>query len=95
MFLQQLFGAASTEPKLPLKQLLQAMTAAADDLDAEFQGLDKECETMLDELKMAIGDLSDLRYGKFSNVGIDGKVVSDLENLHNTCERVLNPEYSS
>lgn len=71
------------------------MAAAADDLDAEFQNLDKECETMLDELKVTIGDLSDLRYGKFANVGIDGKVTSDLENLHNTCERVLNPETSS
>lgn len=70
------------------------MTAAANDLDAEFQDLDKECERMLEELKITIGDLSDLRYGKFAN-GIDGKVVSDLENLHNTCERVLNSEPSS
>lgn len=70
------------------------MTAAADDLDAEFRDLDKECEMILGELKVTIGDLSDLRYGKFANVGIDGKIVSDLENLHNTCERVLNSESS-
>lgn len=71
------------------------MAATADDLDTEFQDLDKECETILEELKMTVGDLSDLRYGKFSNVGIDGKVISDLENLHDTCERVLNSEPSS
>lgn len=71
------------------------MAVTADDLDTEFQDLDKECETILEELKMTVGDLSDLRYGKFSNVGIDGKVVSDLENLHDTCERVLNSEPSS
>lgn len=68
------------------------MSAAAEDLDREFQDLDKECDTMLEELKSTIGDLSDLRYGKFTNPSLGGKVITDLENLYNTCERVLNPE---
>lgn len=71
------------------------MTAVTNDLDAEFKDLDKECETMLEELKVTIGDLSDLRYGKFGNVGIDGKVITDLKSLHHTCDMVLNPESSS
>lgn len=71
------------------------MNTAADDLDAEFKKLDKECDTILEELKVTIGDLSDLRYGKFGNAGIGGKVVTDLKSLHHTCEMVLNPESPS
>ncbi|KAI5846546.1 Cnl2/NKP2 family protein-domain-containing protein [Morchella snyderi] len=88
----ELFGAAPSEPKLPLGELLQQMTAAAEDLDSEFKSLDRECDEILGDLKTTIGDLSDLRYGKFANASLDEKVVSDLENLHKTCERVLNPD---
>jgi len=79
------------EPKLPLKELLKQMNSAVEDLDAEFNALDGECDRMLEELKSTIGDLSDLRYGKFAASDTDARIVCDLENLHDTCERALNP----
>ncbi|PUU76427.1 Cnl2/NKP2 family protein-domain-containing protein [Tuber borchii] len=87
----ELFGAAPMEPKLPLKELLKQMNSAVEDLDAEFNALDGECDRMLEELKSTIGDLSDLRYGKFAASDTDARIVRDLENLHDTCERALNP----
>lgn len=67
------------------------MSAAVEDLDAEFNTLDSECDVVIGELRSAIGDLSDLRYGKFATPDMDSKIVRELENLHDTCERVLNP----
>jgi centromere-localized protein 2 len=66
------------------------MEAAAIDLEAEFGALEKEAEDMLEHIKMMVGDLSDLRYGKFDKqVGGDDVVevvLEGLRGLEEVCE---------
>jgi len=85
----ELFGGSAVQPKLPLKDLLQAMSSAADELDQEYQTLDKECDAMLDTIRTIVGDLSDLRYGKLASSGTDEQVINQLENLTEVCNRAL------
>ncbi|KAF8471969.1 Cnl2/NKP2 family protein-domain-containing protein, partial [Kalaharituber pfeilii] len=85
----ELFGTSNYEPVLPLKELLLQMEDAAEELAAEERRLEADCNRLLEEMQTWVGDLSDLKYGKFSTPGIQGKVIEQLANLTETCERVL------
>ena len=58
-------------------------------LEADFQRIDEECNTMLKEINEIIGNLSDLRYGKFEREGMAEALVTEMENLQEVCEDVL------
>jgi centromere-localized protein 2 len=45
------------------------MQTAISDLRAEIAALEEETQSILKEVTTTVGDLSDLRYGKFPNVG--------------------------
>ncbi|KAJ5234214.1 uncharacterized protein N7469_003382 [Penicillium citrinum] len=87
-----LFGQNSTEQELyhSPASLLEEMEAACANIEREIGEVDREAEGLLKELQTAVGDLSDLRYGKLqgpagteSNLGEE--VVRGLENLENAC----------
>ncbi|KAL7268381.1 hypothetical protein RUND412_008996 [Rhizina undulata] len=82
-------GAGTKEPKMSLKETIAVLEQTIEDLEEEFQGLDQECKNMAEFMKYTIGDLSDLRYGKFATPGTDEQTVGQLENLYGICERVL------
>ena len=69
------------------------MQDACNDLEIEVAGLEKEYVTLLADIKSTIGDLSDLRFGKFNSVsGISGdisqEVIQGLERLEYLCNAV-------
>ena len=88
----ELFGANNSEPIMPLGELLAAMENAVEDLVEEERRLESECNQKMKVMQEWVGGLSDLIYGKFSTQGIETKVVEQLENLTETCERVLEGE---
>ena len=85
----ELFGTANYEPIIPLKELLAMMEDAVEEVAAEERRLEAECDALLGEMQGWVGDMSDLIYGKFGVQGIESKVMEQLENLTETCERVL------
>ena len=72
---------------LPLKELLQEMSLAADDLEYEDAALASECDAILDQIRTIVGDLSDLRYGKLAEPGITQQVTREIDHLVDVCER--------
>lgn len=85
--------------KTPLRQphsletIMPEMQDACNDLEIEVAELEKEYVTLLADVKSTIGDLSDLRFGKFNRVsGISGdisqEVIKGLERLEYLCDAV-------
>ncbi|KAI5791695.1 Cnl2/NKP2 family protein-domain-containing protein [Peziza echinospora] len=86
----ELFGTTvNHEPIIPLKELLAQMEDAVQELAEEERRLEEMCKSILKDMQEAVGDLSDLRYGKFSTQGIEGKVIDQLRNLAQTCDGII------
>ncbi|KAF8454543.1 hypothetical protein BGX38DRAFT_1172297 [Terfezia claveryi] len=85
----ELFGTSNSEPVMPLAELLVQMEDTVEEFAEEERRLEEECDKMMKEMQEWVGGLSDLIYGKFSTAGIESKVTEQLENLEETCERVL------
>jgi centromere-localized protein 2 len=49
------------------------MRAAIVDIGSEIAQLEAQTASLLDEIRTTVGDLSDLRYGKFPNRGSDAE----------------------
>lgn len=69
------------------------MQDACNDLETEIAELENESVMLLADIKLTIGDLSDLRFGKFNRVsGISGdlsqEVIKGLERLEHLCSAV-------
>ena len=63
--------------------LLEVMQQSLEELGKEISGLDRESEKILAEMQETVGDLSDLRYGKFVRVsggeqGEDGAIENEV-----------------
>jgi len=66
------------------------MERASGALEDEILALEKEAEEILADVKTTIGDLSDLRYGKFNRVSgvssdLSQEVVQSLSRLESLC----------
>jgi len=69
------------------------MQDACNDLEIEISELEKESVTLLADIKSTIGDLSDLRFGKFNRVSgvssdLSQEVIKGLERLEYLCNAV-------
>jgi len=69
------------------------MHDACNDLEIEIAELEKESVTVLADIKSTIGDLSDLRFGKFNRVSavssdLSQEVMKGLERLEYLCNAV-------
>lgn len=69
------------------------MEQACAELETEVSALAAETRLALEDIKTTVGDLSDLRYGRFSrpagtrsNVGED--VIEALEGLEDVCHSI-------
>lgn len=82
----ELFGASVDAGILPLKELIGEMEKVIGELEREQEEEEKECEMLLERIKQAVGDLSDLRYGKLQASVMATK--REVEGLLKVCEKV-------
>jgi len=82
----QLFGPSkygNTGKQHTTDSILKDMSQACEDIEAEITALEAEAADILEDIKKAVDDLSDLRYGRFqriSDVGND-PVTEAIEGL--------------
>ncbi|KAE8374761.1 Cnl2/NKP2 family protein-domain-containing protein [Aspergillus bertholletiae] len=92
----QLFGQTSTAALgnyHSVSSLLSAMETACANIEHEIAGTDKDASSLLSELNLTVGELSDLRYGKTQGpVGTTSEdmmneTIQGLKHLENACYR--------
>jgi centromere-localized protein 2 len=69
------------------------MDVASSDLTKEIAAMEEESKTLLADIKATIGDLSDLRTGRFSktpgsNTDLGQDVLEGLKRLEQVCDDV-------
>lgn len=74
-----------------LETLLPEMESAVNALEAEIEAIEARREALLEEMKATVGELSDLRYGKFARAvsgsgTVKDEVESGLKTLSDVCE---------
>ncbi|RDW82231.1 hypothetical protein BP6252_03343 [Coleophoma cylindrospora] len=87
---QILFGQTSRLPLTKphsLASVLPELGGAAEDIEDEIRRMEEEADTMLEEMKHTIGNLSDLRYGRLANGQLRDQVLEGLERLETTCDK--------
>ncbi|KAI9837635.1 MAG: hypothetical protein M1838_004777 [Thelocarpon superellum] len=92
----ELFGPTSNLPfsrPHTLTSFLPELEAACAEIEREIQEMERDADETLVEIKHTIGDLSDLRYGRFGrpsggpdDVGHD--VMEGLQRLQEVCDNV-------
>ncbi|KAF2431984.1 hypothetical protein EJ08DRAFT_158355 [Tothia fuscella] len=92
-----LFGQAVTKSTSgkphTLQSILPEMDATCTDLTEEIRTIDEEAEAILADIKATIGDLSDMRTGKFnrtpgSGTDLGEDVLDGLRKLEQICDDV-------
>ncbi|KAI9820689.1 MAG: hypothetical protein M1827_005058 [Pycnora praestabilis] len=88
----KLFGPTSNLPSHKphtLQSILPEMEQACADLEGDIEFTEAQISTMLEDLKGTIGDLSDLRYGRFDKPAGSGEVgqevLDGMKNLQGIC----------
>ena len=77
-----------------LSTILPEMEQACVDLEAEIASLEADTKSILDDLQATVGDLSDLRYGKFGQL-VEGEndmrtdVLEGLQGLEQACRNAM------
>lgn len=93
----QLFGQTSngaTDNRHTLASFLPEMEAACASLEKEIESTETEGASILEELKATVGELSDLRYGKFNKLSegeVADEAVAGLRELEDACNRTIMP----
>lgn len=92
-----LFGQTTTNPDdyHSVDSLLTAMEAACSHIEREIASVDQEATGLVTQLDTTVGDLSDLRYGKFQGPNSASSVAEEamkgLQHLEDTCYRKSMP----
>ena len=73
-----------------MASILPELDTACSDLEAEITELEDQAGTVLSEMQRTVGELSDLRYGKFA-VSVREKVLDGLKELRATAGGVPRP----
>ncbi|KAI6249721.1 hypothetical protein HI914_01316 [Erysiphe necator] len=68
-----------------LESIIVELSLAVDDLEIECKFLEEEEDKILEYLRMIIGGLSDLRYGKLKNPHLRNQVLERCLRLENFC----------
>ena len=95
----QLFGQTSnlaSDNRHTLASFLPEMELACANLEKEIESTEAEGSSILEELKSTIGELSDLRYGKFNKLSdtaddVASEAVNGLRELEDACNRASIP----
>ncbi|KAJ6090396.1 hypothetical protein N7486_009211 [Penicillium sp. IBT 16267x] len=86
-----LFGQTAPNPRdyHSVESLLAEMETACTHVEREITDIDREAAGLVAELNTTVGDMSDLRYGKFAGPASVSDVVEQsikgLQNLEDTC----------
>ena len=94
---EQMYGPSQEETaKNPhtLSSILLAMEQACIDIEDEIKAAETEADALFENLLSTVGDLSDLRYGKFSQPLGSGsdvrtEVLESLQGLEDTCRSAM------
>src|ERR1700744_55512 len=72
------------------RSIVQEMETACVDLEEEIAEMEQEASTLLEELRTAVGDLSDLRYGRFTKASdstdLGEDVIQSIKRLQEVCD---------
>ncbi|KAI9717072.1 MAG: hypothetical protein M1812_005007 [Candelaria pacifica] len=75
-----------------LRSILPEMEKACSEIEAKIAGIEAGAEEVLSNLSTAVGDLSDLRYGRFNKPGaadaVGQEVLDGLRSLEQACDGV-------
>ncbi|TRX92755.1 hypothetical protein FHL15_006429 [Xylaria flabelliformis] len=85
-----LFGPTSTTvtPKQhSLQSIIPDLDSAVADIESDLQKLEEEESALLESVKQAAGNMSDLRYGRLSNSNLTDEVIDGLHSIQETCKR--------
>lgn len=87
-------GIARTK-KSTAEAVVQNMKLAEQDIEEEIAELEREADSVLADLKNVVGDLSDLRYGRFNKPAAGGEelgheTVETLRQLQAVCQEIGN-----
>lgn len=87
---RQLFGSTSTSmaPKQhSLQSIIPDLDSAMLDVERDLEKLEEEESALLESIKQAAGNMSDLRYGRLSNPNLTGEVIDGLRGIQETCRQ--------
>ncbi|CAK7242735.1 MAG: hypothetical protein STHCBS139747_004234 [Sporothrix thermara] len=88
-------GVAGDSSMHTLSSIIPELDAAIRDVTAEVQQLEEEEARLLAQVQQAVGNLSDLRYGRLANPQLRDQVLEGLQNVQATCERMTKEASSS
>ncbi|KAI1389034.1 Cnl2/NKP2 family protein-domain-containing protein [Hypoxylon trugodes] len=86
---RMLFGSTSNtlQPKRhTLQTILPDMDNAITDIEREIETMEQEEASLLESIKQAVGNMSDLRYGRFANPKLKNEVLDGLQRIQDVCE---------
>ncbi|KAJ5273398.1 hypothetical protein N7478_008523 [Penicillium angulare] len=92
-----LFGQNTTDPEdyHSVDSLLAEMEVACAHIEREISSVDEEANGLMTELYSTVGDLSDLRYGKFqgpsSASDVAREAIKGLQHLEDSCYQKAMP----
>ncbi|KAI0203129.1 Cnl2/NKP2 family protein-domain-containing protein [Astrocystis sublimbata] len=85
-----LFGSTSatiTSKQHSLQSILPDLDSAVADIESDLQKLENEEATLLESIRQAAGNMSDLRYGRLSNPKLPAEVLDGLLGIQDTCKQ--------
>ncbi|KAF2141293.1 uncharacterized protein K452DRAFT_287995 [Aplosporella prunicola CBS 121167] len=93
---QELFGRTGNAPGAKphtLESMLRDMDEAGKSIEEEIEELEEESQAVLADIKTIVGDLSDLKYGRFSKPAAGGEelgpeTVETLKQLRAVCQEI-------
>lgn len=62
------------------------MDDAITDMEHEIQAMEQEETALLESTRQAVGNMSDLRYGRFVNPKLKDEVLDGLRRMQDVCE---------
>lgn len=68
-----------------LKSILPELEKAIEDVEDEIRRDEEVTETLLEEMRVIVGGLSDLRYGRLANAELKEQVLDGLSRLEKSC----------
>ncbi|KAI2610826.1 Cnl2/NKP2 family protein-domain-containing protein [Hypoxylon fragiforme] len=83
-----LFGPTSStlQPKQhTLLTILPDMDGAVADIEREISAMEEEEAALLESIKQVVGNMSDLRYGRFGNPKLKDDVLDGLRRIEDVC----------
>lgn len=70
-----------------LQSIIPDLDSAMLDVESDLQKLEEEESALLESIKQAAGNMSDLRYGRLSNPNLTSEIIDGLRGIQETCRQ--------